>query len=425
MHWNESLDGNDDKHELRDLLRQHVCAACGHHVAVPFYDGGRQPLATLAWPASKEQAQNMERLPLSFVRCVECGHVFNPEFDYSKVPYSEKPNLMFNRGEGWREHLERVRNLILMRLPLNPTVVEIGCGEGHLLRALAEACPQGRYIGFDPNASVDTGGKMIEARQQLFDPAVHLAECRPDLVISRHVIEHLVDPMGFLQALSFAVSWEGLETRLFIEVPCIDKVFSLGRTADFFYEHNSHFTTESLSRLLKRCSREVELVERGYDDEVVYGFVRIGVRAEQTAHAHEALAFRRRTASTRGQVSRQLGELASSGRRVAVWGGTGKAAAFINRYGVDAVRFPLVVDSDPDKVGTFVPGTGQAIIFRDELKKRPADVVLIATQWRARDIVSEMEREGISCDTVLLEHEGRLVDYFLDPHPYREAAAVR
>ncbi|MFQ5904770.1 MAG: methyltransferase domain-containing protein, partial [Candidatus Binatia bacterium] len=257
----------------RHILRPYVCAACGHHVAVPFYDGGRQPLATLAWPKSAEEAEEMERLPVRFVRCVDCGHVYNPEFDYSKVPYSDKPNLMFNLGSSWKEHLAQVRDLILRRLPLKSVVVEIGCGDGHLLRAIAESNPEGRHVGFDPNASVDTGGGLIEVRNELFDPAVHLAEYKPDLIISRHVLEHLIDPMGFLQALAFAVSWEKHETRLFIEVPCIDRVFPVWRTSDFFYEHNSHFTTESFTRLLKRCSREVELVERGYDDEVVYGFV--------------------------------------------------------------------------------------------------------------------------------------------------------
>ena len=35
---------------LRDILLECLCPACGHHVAVPFYDGGQQPLTTLAWP---------------------------------------------------------------------------------------------------------------------------------------------------------------------------------------------------------------------------------------------------------------------------------------------------------------------------------------------------------------------------------------
>jgi hypothetical protein len=114
-----------------------------------------------------------------------------------------------------------------------------------------------------------------------------------------------------------------------------------------------------------------------------------------------------------------LDELAAGGKRVAIWGGTGKAAAFIHQFGADAKRFPLVVDSDPDKVGTFVPGTGQEILFRDVLKSKPAEVVIIPTQWRAKDIAAEMAREGIEVGLVLIEHGGRLVDFHRSPHPYR------
>jgi hypothetical protein len=34
---------------LSGVLLQETCAACGYHVAVPFYDGGKQPLTT-CWP---------------------------------------------------------------------------------------------------------------------------------------------------------------------------------------------------------------------------------------------------------------------------------------------------------------------------------------------------------------------------------------
>jgi hypothetical protein len=114
-----------------------------------------------------------------------------------------------------------------------------------------------------------------------------------------------------------------------------------------------------------------------------------------------------------------LDDLIARGKRVAIWGGTGKAAAFIHQSGADAVRFPLVVDSDPDKVGTFVPGSGQKIVFRDVLKTTTVDVVIIPTQWRANDIAQEMLREGISAPQVLIEHRGRLIDFMADVHPYR------
>jgi hypothetical protein len=48
------------------------------------------------------------------------------------------------------------------------------------------------------------------------------------------------------------------------------------------------------------------------------------------------------------------------------------------------------------------------------------DIVIIPPQWRARDIILEMEREGITFKRVLIEDAGALIDYFADPHPYRQ-----
>ncbi|MBX2861720.1 MAG: methyltransferase domain-containing protein, partial [Vampirovibrio sp.] len=389
------------------------------------YDGGRQPLTTLAWPLSSAEARTMERLPLTFIRCIDCGHVYNKDFDYAKVPYSDKPNLMFNKGELWQEHLSLIRDRILEHLPENPTVIEIGCGDGHLLKSLADAAPGGRYIGFDPNSAIDTYHGKIEAYPCLFKPEQHMAEYKPDLIISRHVLEHLMNPLGFVQSLSFATAWHRLNTRLFIEVPCIDRVFDTGRTIDFFYEHNSHFTTESLTRLMSRCGSNADFVDRGYDEEVVFAMAKLGSNPEQVENVNQALGFHEQAAKVDSTVRDQLSELYESGQIVAVWGGTGKASAFINRYHVDAERFPIVVDSDPDKAGTFVPGMGQEIHTPDILLNRPVDTIVIATQWRARDIVLEMDRSGIRVSNVLLEYQGKLVDFYGDPHPYKGLQTIR
>jgi hypothetical protein len=399
------------------VFREATCPACGYHVAVPFFDGGRQPLATLSWPASEKVAQNMPRLPLEFVRCVDCGHVFNAAFDYRAVPYSEKPNLMFNRAANWSRFLVEVRDSILSHLPEVPRVVEIGHGDGSFLSALAEARPGGRYVGFDPNGAAQ--GDAVEFRAELFEPARHLAELRPDLVISRHVLEHLVNPLGFLQGVSFTAASLGLNAVTYFEVPCIDQALSGGRSVDFYYEHSSQFTTESFTRMLSRAAMQVLQVGHGYGGEVVFGFARLGMPNSAMDMAQSAHDFRMRADAARQSVGTQLAALHESGKQVAVWGGTGKSAAFMCRYGVDAKRFPVVVDSDMAKVGTFVPGTGQEIRFRDYLATNAVDVVIIPPQWRAADIVTEMQANGIEVGQVLIEHGGRLVDFHRDEHPYR------
>lgn len=408
------------KAPLTEIMHDSTCPACGHHVAVSFYDGGRHPLSILAWPKSTEEARNMKRLPLAFVRCIDCGHVYNSQFTYEEVPYSEKPNLMFNNGETWAEHLRHIRDEILSRLPEKPVVVEIGCGDGHLIRSLAEARPAGRYIGFDPSGTLVSDRENIDAYAELFDPAVHLAQFKPDIIISRHVMEHLKNPLAFIQSIAFASNWEGIETSLFIEVPCIDRVFNTGRTTDFFYEHNSHFTTTSLNRFLSRCSNRVEWIERGYGDEVVYGFARLGARVDQLTFARDAVRFRNETTEAQSVIQQQLHQLYLTGKSIAIWGGTGKASTFINRYGIDGERFPVVVDSDPEKAGTFVPGTGQEIRISDSLVQETVDVIIVTSQWRARDIFLEIERKGIPFNDILIEHKGQLINFLSDPHPYNK-----
>jgi hypothetical protein len=269
----------------------------------------------------------MSPLPLDFVSCVDCGHVWNAAFDYRAVPYTDKPNLMFNSGLRWTDHLRSMRQAMLERLTDTPSVVEIGHGDASFLAALSRTRPHGRFVGFDPNGAARAEGVSIELRAALFDPRVHLAELRPDLVISRHVLEHLTDPLGFVQQLSFAAACGGMEPLLYLEVPCIDRAVETRRTVDFYYEHNSQFTTSSFTRMLQRCAVTVETIGHGYDGEVIFGFVRLSGRVGQVANASTARSFRSATDRSRAEVARQLDALIASGKRVAIWGGTGKSAA--------------------------------------------------------------------------------------------------
>lgn len=406
----------DDKAFFATLVAA-ACPVCSHTVAVPFFSGGQQTLATLGWPRSSAEAHAMPRHPQDFVQCPACSHVWNRSFLYDAIPYQNNPNRMYNRGGLWKGHLATTRDRLLAHLPVVPTVVEIGCGEGHFVRGMAEARQgAGRFIGFDPNASPETG-RGVEFHARLFDPLVDMAAYAPDAVVIRHVLEHFSSPAALLEQLSWGAAMLGKPCWLFAEVPCIDRVFETDRLADFFYEHASHFSTDSFHTLMARAGEVLELAH-GYDGEVVYAMVKLQVPAAMQQRAADSEAFSQRADTSRLVIRSQLDQLAVSGAKVAIWGGTGKAAAFIHQFSVDAERFPLVVDSDPEKAGSFVPGSGQEIRFRDVLKGISVDVVIIPTQWRARDIVAEMEREDIHPRQVLIEHLGVLVDFVRGEHPY-------
>jgi hypothetical protein len=178
--------------------------------------------------------------------------------------------------------------------------------------------------------------------------------------------------------------------------------------------------------MLSRCSPVEQRIGHGYQREVLYAFVRLGRGQTQVEHARAAEAFRGAARESLARLRRQLDALVASGRSVAIWGGTGEAAAFIAQAGADAMRFPIVVDSDADTVGSLVPGTGQVIRSPEWLRDHPVDVVIIPTHRRAPEIVREMAAADIRCEDVLVENGGRLVenDARRDAREYLGATAL-
>jgi SAM-dependent methyltransferase len=239
-----------------------LCPVCHHTVAVPFFDGGAGPLATLGWPRTAQEAKDMPQFPLDYVQCPSCTHVWNRSFTYAAIPYEKNPNRMFNAGGMWRGHLALTGDLVLQKLPASPTVIEIGCGEGHFLRGLAQRRATGRFMGFDPNATAETG-RGVEFHARYFRPLADVPQYQPDAVIIRHVLEHLTDPSDLIEQLAWSVSRLAKPVCLFAEMPCIDRVLQTGRLSDFYFEHPSQFTTESFRTLLERAG-DIELLEHGY-----------------------------------------------------------------------------------------------------------------------------------------------------------------
>lgn len=113
--------------------------------------------------------------------------------------------------------LKRVSDLVLARSPEN--ILEIGCGEGFVLRALRDAgvrCPM-RGIDFSETAIAEARERVPDA-EFLVQDAVKLAADgqRFDVVLMIEVLEHLPDPKRMLEVIGqlaerhvvLSVPWE-------------------------------------------------------------------------------------------------------------------------------------------------------------------------------------------------------------------------
>lgn len=140
-----------------------TCPVCNYSISLPFCNLGDQVQSTFS-AKSEQQALSMKKLPHDFVFCPKCSHVWNKQFDYSQVPYETNSYTMYNSGVLWENHLSNIKDKLISYLPKNPTIIDIGCADGHFIKKIANYYQannkQGRFIGFDPNSDDCNSNKV-------------------------------------------------------------------------------------------------------------------------------------------------------------------------------------------------------------------------------------------------------------------------
>lgn len=388
------------------------CIACGCHITHPIYHPEDKPLAALHLPRNREDAREVLTYPMDFRACAVCGHIFNVDFDYHKVPYEDNSNLMYNNSLLWRHHLAGLRDhMIDVYHAYNSTILDIGCGDGGFLAQFLDRSGLGnRYVGFEPGVEAENAaGRGIEMYKDYFVARRDLARMRPDFIVCRHVLEHLENPREFVAEISY---WSNIYefTPVFVaEVPCIDKAVEQGRISDFLYEHVSNFTERSFRTMFEGAGYGVLEVQRAYDGEVVVIFATPRRQPHLRAIRDSSRHYHSKLVTQKTQVREALERLREEKKTVCFWGGTGKGAAFLNAFDLFDDAFPYVVDSDTNKVGRYVPRTGQEIRSVDWLGRNPMDTIVITTYWRAKDIFLEIEQRGLDYGEIYVVHRQRLM----------------
>lgn len=387
-----------------------TCIACGFHITHELYHPAAQPLSILNLPKTKEEARNALRFPMNFHVCANCGHIFNVEFDYYRIPYEDDSNLMYNKARMWGDYLTRlVDRLVSDYDAKGKTLVDIGCGDGGFLKILLDRDLGNRCIGFEPGIEASNAEKNgLEVHRDYFIARRDLPRIGPDFLVCRHVIEHMHNPKQFVSEIAYWCSLCEVFPLFVAEVPRIDNAIAQGRINDFLYEHPSNFTEFSFRNMFEISGYDVLDVRAEYGDEVVVLVARPRKTQRLGALAASAQQYRTDLHGQGDAVPEALSDLRGTGKRIAIWGATGKGAAFLNTFALSDEQFPVVVDSDYAKVGRFVAGTAQEIRPPEYLLANPVDVIVITTQWRAIDIADEIRARKIPHERILVVSNGQL-----------------
>jgi hypothetical protein len=216
-----------------------------------------------------------------------------------------------------------------------------------------------------------------------------------DLVVSRQVLEHIVDFENFFDCVKIALSEHGL---LFIDVPDFAPGSAAGDLSVLWEEHVSYFTEPTLLALLARHGFEAVSVKK-------YNFSggSLAIAARRAAGAVTAPPAPAGVGEKFGQRAREYGarlrpilaKARAGGAEIAIYGAGCRACTFTNAHEL-ADLVDLSVDDQRERQGLFLPGSGIPIRSSDDLAGKSGPLVcLLAVNQENEDKVSSRLRENV------------------------------
>jgi Methyltransferase domain/C-methyltransferase C-terminal domain len=341
------------------------------------------------------------RGPLELVRCRACGFVWNSAFRAELIAYDgDYENDQTHSGVFARHFRERAE-AVVAAAPAGEQVdvLEIGCGQGRFIEQVTAAAGGrlGSAEGFDPawrGAEGDgPGGARIH--RCYFDAASAGRMLRaPNLVVSRHTIEHVPDPVGFLTAIREALGPQS-KARLFVETPCVDWIFERQAMQDFFYEHCSLFTAGSLALALRTAGFHAPQVSHVFGGQYLWaeastaGDDESTVQPASTTEADLDGAHERFAAHWRDAV-----RAAAAEGPVALWGAGAKGVTFALMVDPESRAVDHVVDINPRKQGRFFPISALPVLSPEASAARAPRTIFVMNPNYLDEIAADLAARG-------------------------------
>ena len=366
------------------------CPICGSPHSDRLAERTRVPVLQNALYTERKQAVSAPTGDLAIRSCRQCGFVWNAAFDPAIISYSNSYENCQTFSPTFRTHIQDRIERIAETISSLPavTIVEVGCGQGDFLSGLAQRLGSSKVsaaFGFDPAWRGEDGagpaGTKIYRRE--FDAdSVRSLGITPDIIISRHTIEHIADPIGFLTSIREAISPD-LRAKLFLETPCNNWIQEHGAVYDFFYEHCSIFDTGSLARALQSTGFSPRRIERVFGGQYLWSEAETAGKDRSDPLLDREFAFAQHWGDTI-RHARQRGT-------VALWGAGAKGVTFLSIIDPHSELVDCVVDVNPMKQGKFLAGTGHPIVSPEGAAKRAIQTIIIMNPNYAGEIMKQAE----------------------------------
>ena len=383
------------------------CPVCNQKETIPIFKKRGLPKYVLEIHTSRENALNAKRGDVDFYFCLGCQFAFNNAFDPSLMDYLVDYESSRTHSEYFNEYLYSVCRDINDVFPVtDKTVVEIGCGDGHLLIKLRELFEFEGW-GFEPSLS-RTQTKLMHKDLKFVEDYYNsdILKKQPDLIILRHILEHQGEVHDFIE--NILAKQNVTPYDIYIEVPAWEWIVDHDQIYAFSYEHCSYFSKNSLSLALELHGCKCKRLSSAFEDEYFQYFgtkstsnefnqdLRTETSAKNNHEYQESVISRTHAFIDRiPTISERLRTYFEEFKNTVLWGAAGKGAMLLNVLDITYQQVPYIVDSNPRRHNTYIPVTGQQVVGPELLKKIKPQYILLTNPSYIKEVKSQLHHLGV------------------------------
>jgi len=358
--------------ESTKVIAPVACRVCDGCVA-EFLELGRQPLSDRFLTRDDLADEFFYRLAVG--QCSSCGMVQLAEEVPRHLMFHEAYPYRSSGSSVMREHFGRLgRDFLDKELAgPDPFIVEIGCNDGIMLKAIQDAGV--RHVGFEPSMDVArvAQAKGVRVRTDFFEEATAEAVCAEEgmanVIYAANTLSHIPYLESVFRGVDALLAPDG--TFVF-EDPYFGDIVAKTSFDQISDEHFFLFSAGSIQATAERYGFELVNVQRlpVHGGEVRYTLARHGARTPTTAVARlladerdqmltdlvTLRAFATNVARTRDDLMTLLNRLHAQGRRVVGYGATAKSATVTNFCGIGPELVQYVCDTTQAKQNRLTPG---------------------------------------------------------------------
>lgn len=317
--------------------------------------------------------------------CDNCIHISNEGASRLKIKYSSDDYVTKKAvSRIMSDNLRQIADFICPDDISNSKILEIGSGAGEIAKWFSEKAK--RVVTVDPSIYGYDDDKIIHYQESFSKDFVSKINDRFDLIIARHLIEHMEYPYDFLTSCKILLNQTG---KIYIEVPDLENTLETNRIIDFFNDHIQHFSKNSMRFLINKIGfRECKI--SNWLNGAHFGIL-------ITPREKRILDSIKESENKLNNILETMNEFTT----IALYGAGAHCSTFVSQLGNEHKnKISYIFDKSTEKQGKFVPGLNVKI---SEPRNLNQDLIVNTSCLYKKEIEEYLTTElKVSCPIIHL-----------------------